>query len=81
VVQLYVQDNVASVVLPALQLRRFERCHLAAGETRHVTFALNTDDFCLINTGLQQVIEPGTFTIAIGASSADIRCSTQLTIE
>lgn len=81
VVQLYVQDDVASVVLPALQLRRFERCHLAAGETRQVTFALNTDDFCLVNTDLQQMIEPGTFTIAIGASSADIRCSAQLTIE
>ncbi|MDL2297159.1 glycoside hydrolase family 3 C-terminal domain-containing protein, partial [Bacteroidales bacterium OttesenSCG-928-E04] len=73
VVQLYVKDHYASVVRPVKQLRAFKRIHLKSGESMTVTFSLTDDDFSLIDNNLQSVIEPGDFTIMIGASSEDIR--------
>ena len=40
VVQLYLRDPVASVVVPVQRLRGFEKVSLAAGETRTVRFTL-----------------------------------------
>jgi beta-glucosidase len=73
VVQLYVRDDVSSVVLPDRQLRRFARVFLRSGESRRITFTLTADDFALIDRDLRSVIEPGTFTLLLGSSSDDIR--------
>ena len=40
VVQLYVRDNVSSVVTPPIQLKGFRRIHLERGETKRVEFVL-----------------------------------------
>jgi beta-glucosidase len=69
VVQLYVRDPVASVVVPVQRLRGFERVSLAAGETRTVRFTLRPPDFALLDAGLQWTVEPGTFEVAVGSSS------------
>jgi beta-glucosidase len=80
VVQLYVRDDVSSVVLPDRQLRRFARIFLRRGESRRITFTLTADDFALIDRDLHEVVEPGTFTLLLGASSDDIRLSHQIEI-
>lgn len=80
VVQLYLRDEVSSVVTPFKQLKRFARISLGAGESRHVRFDLSKEDLQLLNAEMQWVVEPGEFAIMVGASSADIRLSGTITI-
>ena len=80
VVQLYLHDDLASIVQPLRQLKAFERVAIPKGATRTVTFCLTQDDFALIDRKLQRVVEPGTFTIMVGRSSADICLTGKITI-
>ena len=70
VVQLYVRDDVASVTRPVRELRGFQRVRLAPGESRTVTFALQARDLAFYDAGMRWVVEPGTFTLWAGGSSA-----------
>lgn len=72
VVQLYLRDDLASTVQPLRQLKAFERIFIPKGETRTVTLTLTEDDFAIIDRQLRRVIEPGSFTVMVGRSSADI---------
>jgi beta-glucosidase len=80
VVQLYVRDDVASVTRPVMELRGFERIELMAGASRQVTFTLGPDDLSFLDLDMERVVEPGTFTVFVGGSSAETR-QTQLTVE
>ena len=73
VVQLYTRDLVSSVMTYEKNLRGFERIHLGPGETRTVSFTLLPDYLALWNRERQRVVEPGTFKVMVGNSSADIR--------
>lgn len=73
VVQLYTRDDVSSVTTYEKNLRGFARVHLRPGESQTVRFTLRPDDLALWNRSMQHVVEPGTFTVMVGASSADIR--------
>jgi len=73
VVQLYIHDVVASVARPVRELRGFSRIHLGPGESKRVDFNLGPADLGLWDRDMRRVVEPGTFDILIGASSADIR--------
>jgi beta-glucosidase len=73
VVQLYLRDPVASVVVPVQRLRGFEKVALAPGETRTVRFALRGDDLALLDASLRWTVEPGAFEVAVGGSSQDVR--------
>jgi beta-glucosidase len=73
VVQLYLRDQLASVARPVTELKGFGRIHLAVGEEREVEFVLSSAELEMLNGGMQWVVEPGGFSIAIGASSRDIR--------
>jgi beta-glucosidase len=44
-----------------------------------VTFELGPDDLALWNPDMKRVVEPGTFTISAGKSSADLK-SAKLTV-
>lgn len=69
VVQLYVRDDVASITRPVKQLRGFQRVSLQPGESKTVTFTLGFDDLAMYDARMQQVVEPGTFTVFVGGSS------------
>ena len=69
VVQLYLRDPVATVVVPVQRLRGFEKVALGRGETRTVRFTLRPADLALLDGGLQWTIEPGAFEVAVGGSS------------
>jgi beta-glucosidase len=80
VVQLYLRDDYSSVVTFDQVLRGFTRLHLAPGETRTVRFELSPSDLALYNRERQWIVEPGRFTVMIGASSADIRLRGNFTV-
>lgn len=81
VVQLYINDEVASVVRPVKQLRHFERVNLKKGETKTITFKLSKNDFSLINQKMENVVESGNFEILIGKSSDNIVLKDSIKIE
>jgi len=70
IVQLYLHDNVASVTRPVRLLRGFTRVRLAPGEARTVSFLLDQDDFAFLDQYFLRRVEPGTFTVFVGGSSA-----------
>lgn len=73
VVQLYIQDPVASIVQPLRKLRDFKKVKLAAGESRVITFSVNNEKLAFYDASLRWHSEPGWFNIEIGAASDDIR--------
>ena len=81
VVQLYVHDQLASVVQPLKQLKAFRRVMIPKGETRHVEFTLSREDLSIVNARMQQEFEPGDFRIMVGASSDDIRLQEVVCVE
>ena len=73
VAQLYVHDEIASVVRPVTELKGFLRLHLKPGETADESFMIGSEALSMLNKELKRVVEPGDFRIMIGASSKDIR--------
>ncbi len=71
VVQLYLKDNLSSVMLPEYQLKQFQKIDLKKGESKAVEFVLTEEDFSLLNQKLQWVVEPGSFTVRIGSFYGD----------
>ncbi len=69
VVQLYVRDLVGSVTRPVKELKRFKRISLKPGETKEITFSLNTSELAFYNQEMQNVVEPGEFNLWIGGNS------------
>ncbi|MEY4638734.1 MAG: hypothetical protein RLZZ446_1253 [Bacteroidota bacterium] len=69
VVQLYMQDVVASIVRPVRELKAFEKVLLKPGESREITFTLDARDLSFYNDNLELVAEPGTFHLYIGGNS------------
>ncbi|WP_300698828.1 glycoside hydrolase family 3 N-terminal domain-containing protein [uncultured Bacteroides sp.] len=81
VVQLYIRDVLSSVTTYEKNLAGFERIHLQPGETKEVSFSLDHKHLELLDKHMEWVVEPGDFSIMLGASSEDIRLSGTLTVE
>lgn len=73
VVQLYLRDEVSSVTTYTKVLRGFERISLEPGEEKIVRFKLRPQDLGLWDKNMNFCVEPGSFKVMVGASSADIR--------
>ncbi|MDD6753874.1 MAG: beta-glucosidase BglX [Prevotella sp.] len=73
VVQLYIRDLAASISRPVKELKGFERISLKAGESRDVTFDIDTDMLRFYNSDLQFVAEPGDFEVMVGGNSRDVQ--------
>ncbi len=80
VVQLYIRDELASVARPLSELKGFQRISLLPGESKKLRFLVTPEMLTMLDKNLQKTIEPGTFRIMAGASSADIRQQTTLTV-
>jgi beta-glucosidase len=80
VVQLYLRDEEATVARPVLELRGFQRLHLAAGECRTVAFAVSTEQVAHLDAHYRRVVEPGTVTVHVGRSSIDMPLTAELTL-
>lgn len=82
VAQVYVTDDECSVVRPAKELKGFDKIYLKPGETKTVTVRLDAEAFRYYDlTKHDFVVEPGTFTVSVGSSSADIRLESSLAIK
>jgi len=81
VIQLYVGDDVSSVSRPAKELKGFAKIALKQGEKQVVNFTLTPTDFSFYNKDMEWVLEAGSFSIMIGASSADIKFTEKLSIQ
>lgn len=80
VVQLYTRDLLSSVTTYEKNLRGFERVHLNPGETRIVQFKIIPEYLELFDASDKWVVEPGDFSVMIGASSEDIRLEDNFTV-
>ena len=82
VAQVYVGDDECSLVRPIKELKGFDKIHLKAGETKRISVRLGEEAFRFydpIERGFK--VEPGTFTVHVGASSADIRLTGKLNVK
>ena len=73
VVQLYLSDLVRSVTPPVRQLKRFRKIELKPGETKTVTFYLNTKDMEFIGIDNRPTVEAGEFRITVGGLEKSFR--------
>ena len=80
VVQLYLHQDLSTVVQPERQLKAFKRITLDPGETREVTLHLDYGDLAIVDADMQWTVEPGTYHLLIGSSSKDIRLMGRITI-
>jgi beta-glucosidase len=75
VVQLYVQDQVASVARPDRMLVGFARVALEAGQARTVRFVVHPSRLAFYDPQMRFVVEPGRFWFGVGASASAIRAT------
>lgn len=80
VVQVYVKDDISSVVVPNKLLKGFSKVPIAAGATETVTVDISVADLGLWDIRMNYVVEPGTFTVCVGSSSSDLRANATLTV-
>ena len=74
VVQLYIRDVKSSVSRPVKELKGFCKVHLAAGETKSVTFTIDKSSLSYFDDKLHEwVAEPGKFEAIVAASATDIK--------
>ncbi|RKR83688.1 beta-glucosidase [Mucilaginibacter gracilis] len=73
VAQLYLRDEVASVVQPVKLLKDFSKVMLKPGESKTLVFIVNKEKLSFYNKYMAWVTEPGNFKLMIGSSSDDIR--------
>ncbi|OGM50192.1 beta-glucosidase [Aspergillus bombycis] len=73
VVQVYVVDELASVVVPNRLLKGFKKVVVPAGQSKTVEIPLQVQDLGLWNLRMKYVVEPGAFGVLVGSSSEDIR--------
>ncbi|MCX4326233.1 MAG: glycoside hydrolase family 3 C-terminal domain-containing protein [Lachnospiraceae bacterium] len=81
IVQLYVKNFIGLENRPEKELKNFDKVFLEPGETKTVCMELCFRSFAYYNETLKDwFVESGTYGILIGASSRDIRCSSDIKI-
>jgi len=81
IVELYVADRESTVIRPLKELKGFEKVALEPGETKTVTFTLDSRAFAYYEPRLKGWnVETGAFDILIGKSSEDIVLSETVTV-
>ncbi len=73
VIQLYIQDVVASVVRPVKELKGFKKVYFKPFEEKVVTFEITLDLLKFWNERLEYEIESGEFRAFIGPNSRDTK--------
>jgi len=73
VVQLYIQDPVASVSRPVKELKNFKKVMLQPGEKKEISIDITTKDLMFYNSDLKYDWEPGDFIIYVGTNSRDVK--------
>lgn len=69
IVQLYICDKTAEVVLPERELKDFRRVYIPPRETRSVTFMVTQDKLCYYHTDRGYYADDGIFDVFVGGDS------------
>lgn len=82
VVQLYLKPVDPKRERARQELRGFQRIHLKPGEQREVTFSFTPANDLRIYDPQRKAyaVDPGTYEVRVGASSADVRATKSLTV-
>ena len=81
IAQIYVADSQSTVFRPEKELKGFEKVFLNPGEEKEISVTLDKRAFAFYDTdSADWRVESGSFEIAVGASSADIRLKAQVEI-
>ncbi len=72
VVQLYIQDETASITLPVKLLKGFKKIKLNPGEKKEISFKITPDMLSFLDIEMKKVVEPGKFKVMIGGNSEDV---------
>ena len=83
IAQVYLSPTANNQPLRPVQLQGFARVDLQPGQTKRVEMKLYTDQFgYYTNDGQRQWnVQPGTYVVKVGASSADIRLEQDITLK
>jgi len=73
-VLLFSSDLIASMVPDGRRLRAFDKIELQPGETKTVTFNLNSDDLAFVGYDGKWVLEEGDFKLMIADQTVNIHC-------
>lgn len=73
VVQLYIQDLVASQTRPVKELKGFQKVWIEKGKSKTVEFEISEEDLKFYNQKLDFISEPGKFKVYIGTNSRDVQ--------
>ena len=82
VIQLYAAEDHPTVVRPKKELKSFTKVRLLPGEKKTVELTLDKHSLAFWNSdthGWQ--LNPGSYTLSLGTSSADIRCTLPVEIK
>lgn len=72
VVQLYIQDEFASVARPVKELKGFQIVELRSGESKTISFTLTEKELGFYDNSGNFVIEHGNFKIMVGGNSDNV---------
>ena len=76
-----VGDDKCRLPRPVKELKGFAKVHLQPGETKEVSLKLDDEAFRFFDPAVRRfVVEPGSFTIHVGASVEDIRLTGSITV-
>jgi beta-glucosidase len=73
IVQLYIQDPVASVSRPVKELKNFRKVALQPGEKKEISIEITTNDLMFYNSDIKFEWESGDFIIYMGTNSQDLK--------
>ena len=76
---MYIRDDFSSVTRPVKELKGFEKVWLEPGESKTVKFNIQPDLLAFYDLDYNWIVEPGDFTIMVGASSDNVK-SIKLTV-
>lgn len=81
VVQVYIKDLMASVVVPIHELKGFKKILIKKGDTERVQIKVPVEELALYNKEMKKVVEPGAFEIQVGRASNDICLKKIITVD
>ena len=82
VAQVYLTPPASPVARPPRELKAFRKIRLDPGSTEQISLTLGARDLAYWSTSLGDwVVEPGEYSIQVGASSRDIRLTTTVFVD
>ena len=76
IAEFYISEKYADVSPRVKELKGFAHVFLKPGESKQVTFTLTPEKMSMYNLHMKKIVEPGTFEIMVGPSSANVQTDT-----